>query len=661
MPFETHDQKVERAFTRVEVKAVKEAARVIEGFATTPAPDRMGDIVDPMGARIGKGVKLLWQHNHDKPVGEVKFGKPTKSGIPFTATFRKPKEDYPQGLKDRLEEAWVSVRDGLVEFVSIGFRTIAYEIIETGIRFSEWEMLELSLVTIPANAEATITSVKSLDRKLRAASGTSQADDRFATARVGASQPKRTGKGVPEMSAISEQISALEADEANIVKQLNKFDVENMDEADEERFDDLEAELTSIRKKLKRFQRLEAINAEKQATEVKAKDAKEASETRKGDRRTTVFGPNKNIPKGVAFVRSAICLAQSQGNAEFAAMLAEKHYPDDKRIANFLRLTPEMKAAVPAAYVGDSGGWAEDIAEAQTVANEFIEFLRPMTIVDRIAALRRVPFNVKVSRMTTGQNGYWVGEAKGTPLTSGVFDTVTMGYTKVGAIAAMSKEQMRFSNINAEAAIRDDLARAVVARLDSTFIGTAAASAGVSPAGLLNGVSAQSSAGDTADDVRADLAKLFKLHAAANISRQGMVYVTTEALHNALFTMRSSLGIREFDGLEASGGTLNGVPIIASNHVGGGDFIAISAPNILLADDGNVDISLSDQASLEMLDGSLEQDGTSGTGATTAGVVSLWQAGLVAIKVERFINWTKARAAAVQFVGDATYLGVATA
>jgi len=42
-------------------------------------------------------------------------------------------------------------------------------------------------------------------------------------------------------------------------------------------------------------------------------------------------------------------------------------------------------------------------------------------------------------------------------------------------------------------------------------------------------------------------------------------------------------------------------------------------------------------------------------------MVSLWQNGLVGIKVERFINWTKARSAAVQFIGDATYLGVATA
>jgi len=170
-----HDaMRVERAFTRLNVKAVSKDRRVIEGIATTPKPDRVGDVVEPMGAQIGKGVKLLWQHNHDKPVGEVRFGKPTEKGIPFTATFKKPKEDYPSSLVERLEEAWVSVRDGLVEFVSIGFRTIAYEIIESGLKFTEWEMLELSLVTIPANSEATITAVKSIDREMRAAIGTAR-------------------------------------------------------------------------------------------------------------------------------------------------------------------------------------------------------------------------------------------------------------------------------------------------------------------------------------------------------------------------------------------------------------------------------------------------------------------------------------------------------
>ena len=660
MPFDTRDAaSVERAFTCLEVKAVSKEKRVIEGFATTPKPDRVGDIVEPMGAQIGRGVKLLWQHNHDQPVGEVKFGKPTKKGIPFTATFLKPKEDYPDELKARLETAWVSVRDGLVEFVSIGFRTISFEIMDSGgLRFTEWEMLELSLVTIPANSEATINTVKSIDRKLRAASGKSRSAVK-ASARVWASKKERSQKGVTQMTTISEKISEFEAEEQNIVKQLAKFDVENMDDADDERFDELEAELADTRKKLKRLHTQEGVTVEK-AKPVKAKSDEDGAKARNdGYQRTTVTGPNKNIPQGIPFARMVRCLALAKGSEEVAANIAEREYGDDKRIATLLR-AGQTKAAVPAAYTGDSGGWAEDIAEAQTLTSDFIEFLRPMTIVDRINNQRRVPFNVKVPRLATGQTGYWVGEAKPSPMTSGVFDTVTMGKTKVASISALTKEQIRFSNIGAETAIRDDLAAAAAARLDTTYVSTSAAVADVSPAGLLNGLSAISANGSgAAADIRSDIQDLFAPFAAANISRSGVVLVMHENLHLALMLTHDN-GFRAFPDITADGGSILGIPVVASNHVAAGDVIMVSARDILLADDGEISVEMSDQASLEMLDGSLEQDGTSGTGATTAGMVSLWQAGMVGIKVERFINWQKARSAAVAFIGDAGWNGVAT-
>lgn len=50
--------------------------------------------------------------------------------------------------------------------MSIGFVPIAdaYEVMKNGgIRYKEWEMLELSLVGVPANPEALITSFKSCD------------------------------------------------------------------------------------------------------------------------------------------------------------------------------------------------------------------------------------------------------------------------------------------------------------------------------------------------------------------------------------------------------------------------------------------------------------------------------------------------------------------
>jgi HK97 family phage major capsid protein/HK97 family phage prohead protease len=151
-----------RAYSLLDIKSVSDEQRIITGTATTPTPDRVGDIVEPLGVKFKNPMPLLWQHRSDAPVGTVKFDKPTKDGITFQAKL--PKIDEPGPLKDRVDTAWGEVKTGLVRAVSIGFRSIEYSRMEDGgLRFIESEVLELSLVTIPAQAEATIQTIKSID------------------------------------------------------------------------------------------------------------------------------------------------------------------------------------------------------------------------------------------------------------------------------------------------------------------------------------------------------------------------------------------------------------------------------------------------------------------------------------------------------------------
>ena len=165
---------MDRAYSVLNIKAMDEDEEFyrISGMASTPTPDRMGDIVDPMGAQFKTPMPLLWQHEHSKPVGTVTFAKPEKSGIPFEAQLPKVKEEGK--LKERVDEAIQSLKYKLVAAVSIGFSPIkdAYEYMENGgIKFNEWEWIELSLVTIPANSEALISAIKSLDQPHLPASG----------------------------------------------------------------------------------------------------------------------------------------------------------------------------------------------------------------------------------------------------------------------------------------------------------------------------------------------------------------------------------------------------------------------------------------------------------------------------------------------------------
>jgi HK97 family phage prohead protease len=150
-----------RAIAFLEIKSLTEDPNFyfLEGIATTPTPDKMNDVVEPMGAKFSIPMPLLWQHNADLPVGEVYEANATPAGITFKGRMPKVKESG--ALRDRLEEAAQSVKYKLVKGTSIGFKPVQGKIEQLksgGLRFVEWMWHELSLVTIPANSQATIST-----------------------------------------------------------------------------------------------------------------------------------------------------------------------------------------------------------------------------------------------------------------------------------------------------------------------------------------------------------------------------------------------------------------------------------------------------------------------------------------------------------------------
>lgn len=151
---------LKRAYSLLETKDVDSEGRVITGVATTPRVDSYNDIVEPQGVQYRGPVNLYLYHDTNLPVGTVEFGEATKQGIPFKATLPDVREFGT--VRDRVNEAWHSVKYKLLQAVSIGFRPIEYEPIkEGGVRYKSWEMLELSLVGVPANPDATIQQIKS--------------------------------------------------------------------------------------------------------------------------------------------------------------------------------------------------------------------------------------------------------------------------------------------------------------------------------------------------------------------------------------------------------------------------------------------------------------------------------------------------------------------
>jgi hypothetical protein len=83
-----------------------------------------------------------------------------------------------------------------------------------------------------------------------------------------------------------------------------------------------------------------------------------------------------NLPKGIEFARYAMCLASAKGNVLQAEQIAKSRYPDMTRIHDV------MKAAVAAGTTTDPV-WAGDLVQYQQFAGDFVDFLRPQTIIGR--------------------------------------------------------------------------------------------------------------------------------------------------------------------------------------------------------------------------------------------------------------------------------------
>lgn len=645
------------AYSFLTVKAVTDNAEfvTITGIATTPTPDRVGDIVEPLGVKFNNPMPLLWQHDRYSPVGTVEFDKPTKKGVTFTAKI--PLNVTSANLKARVDEAVESVRLGLVRAVSIGFRPLEYSWMdEGGVRFLECEVYELSLVTIPAQAEATIDSVKAIVKGyMPAALG-----QKHVTVKTGDSVKSITRNPViltktkepSQMEALKKKIEdflaakSLKASEQEAL--VEKSDGSTLDGDSAEKFDSLEEEIAAIDEHVKR---LETMVKRMEFSASTAKPVNKGLTVSSGSiSRASPIAATAKAPvgeKGTQFARWVMCLATAKGNLMQAQQIAQTRFQEDEA------LNVAMKAAVAAGTTTDAT-WAAPLVDSyQRFAGDFVEFLRPQTILGKfgtngVPSLFRVPFNISIPGQTSGGDGYWVGEGAAKPVTKFDFNAINLRWAKVANIAVLTEELVRFSNPSAEVLVRNALAAALIARLDTDFVALGkAAVSNVSPASITNGVTGIASSGNDAAAVRQDVIALFTAYITANMTPINGVWIMSSVNALALSLMTNALGQKEFPGITMLGGTFEGLPVITSEYTPAGVVILANASDIYLADDGQVVVDASTEASLQM---DTAPANATGAGSAAVSTVSMFQTNSVAIRAERWINWQKRRAQAVQLL-----------
>jgi HK97 family phage major capsid protein/HK97 family phage prohead protease len=596
------------ATATLEVKA-DAACRTLSGIAATPTLDRQGHIFDINGATFADAIPLLLHHDQERPIGTATLRK-QGTAIHFEAQLAEV--DEPGPLRDLLTQVRQQLKSGLIKGVSIGWKPLAdgLEYLKSGVlRIVKSEICELSLVTVPANRDATILRIKSADV-------------------VGPVSGVKTMK-----PTTAEHIQNLENKRAALAARMTDImegaagEGQTLEAEQATEHDGLTLQVKSIDADLARWRDHEKLQIAT-ATPVPAVTPLVTSTYQS-------VSVKANVPIGTQFVRAA-CARMLDRTGMLptgvnAITYAEQRWKDTPEVALYL------KAAVAPGTATDAT-WASPLVN-QNITNDFIALLRPATILGKIPGLRVVPFNTKVPSQSAGGTYGWVGESKPKPVTKLAFTSTSLGISKAAGIIVLTKELIMLSNPDAEDLVRKDMVAGIAQFLDAQFIDPAvAAVAGVNPASITNG--APTAAATT--NPMADIMGLIAHFATNNIAVDGVAFIMSAA--NALsLSFRSNLdGSPQYPGLTINGGTYKGLTFITS-QAAGTNVIALQ-PALVLYADGGIEIDASQEASLQM-----DSAPASPADATTV-YVSLWQTNTVGLRAERFVNWAKANANAVKYL-----------
>lgn len=137
-----------------EVKAIEGQPGVYEVMASTEAMDRQGDVLVSTGAQLDnyrRNPVVLWAHDYTRlPVAKTLDIQPVP-GVGLRATM----EFAPNGVDPFIDAVRALWDGGFLNAASVGFQPKAGTPIGNGgTRYTSWDLLEFSIVPIPANPDA---------------------------------------------------------------------------------------------------------------------------------------------------------------------------------------------------------------------------------------------------------------------------------------------------------------------------------------------------------------------------------------------------------------------------------------------------------------------------------------------------------------------------
>ena len=623
--------------------------------------DRMGDVIEPDGWQLDRfraNPIALFGHNPGFPIGKWRDVGVRKGQLTGSLELMDP-------VSDRLREIHAAVKAGVLRAVSVGFHSDKAEPLgkSGGLRFTEAELVECSLVSVPANPNAlAIAKALGLSRETRAMIfGGIAEPDQLATTRglnggIANGDPK---SGIRKMN-YSERIEAAQQEVVGLQDQLASLpDLEDV------------AKVTTLTSKIGEVK--DKIFAWVEAEKALGSEAAPITVPKE---RIQVFRPSEQLPQSAPkawaqpkrketppedhilrhFAATTLAYAKRQP-VEVALAELYGSYADFEQTKAVVEWR-QRAATAPATTT--TAGWAAELAV--TGQGEWFNAVMAGSIFQPVAARgmnvtlgRYAQISMPTRQATPTIAGSFVAEGAPIPVRQAAFTAITLGLKKMAVITSYTREIAEHSTPQIEMILRQLIMDDTGVAVDTVFIDNVAVSS-IRPAGIRNGVSGLTpTAGGGFAALVGDIKAMVGALAAVN-AMGSLVWIMNPVQQIAISLTQNAGGDFPFQ-TEINNNRLLGYGVVVSSTVPAGMVILINADDLMVVQGDTPRFDVSDQATLHFEDTTPLQisTGAQGSGVLATPVRSMFQTDSLALRMVLPMNWAMRRSGSVAWVTGVTW------
>ena len=174
---------------------------IIEGYATTPDLDRDNEVIDEKAVtdsltRFMTNPIILYQHDHNEPIGTILEAKYDRKGLKIKAKISKTEQ-----------KIWTKIKEGILRAFSISALVIdtVWDKVKKLTRITKMDILEVSIVSVPANPVSLFSAVSKAVKSIQSDLKMTEEDQ------ITEEKPTQEEQVSQAMENLSKKVESLEA------------------------------------------------------------------------------------------------------------------------------------------------------------------------------------------------------------------------------------------------------------------------------------------------------------------------------------------------------------------------------------------------------------------------------------------------------------------